>query len=312
MTEDLATAAVGGMERDDGERGVVYYGDNLPILRKMAAQSIDLIYTDPPFNTGKRQARTQLRTVRDPSGDRTGFMGQRYRSIKVGSQAFDDDFDDYLAFLEPRLEEAHRVLSDSGSLYLHLDYREVHYAKVLLDGIFGRDCFLNEVIWAYDYGGRTTRKWPPKHDNILVYVRDPERYRFNVDDVERIPYMAPGLVGPEKAARGKLPTDTWWHTIVPTNGRERTGYPTQKPLGIVRRIVQASSRPGDTVLDFFAGSGTLGEAAYELGRRFVLIDDNEGAVAVMARRFAEMEAVRFEGLDARQFQLVERQSQVLP
>lgn len=311
MTSNLATAPVGGMQRDDAERGVVYYGDNLPILRKMAPQSIDLIYTDPPFNTGKKRARTQLRTVRDPGGDRTGFKGHRYRSIKVAERAFDDDFDDYLAFLEPRLEEAHRVLSDSGSLYLHLDYREVHYAKVLLDGIFGRECFLNEVIWAYDYGGRTRRKWPPKHDNILVYVRDPEQYRFNVEEVDRIPYMAPGLVGPEKTARGKLPTDTWWHTIVPTNGKERTGYPTQKPLGIVRRIVQASSRPGDLVLDFFAGSGTLGEAAYELGRRFVLIDDNEEAVAVMAKRFAAMEAVRFTGRNARNHRIVENQGQLL-
>ena len=311
MTGDPARASASGLPIGDGERGVVYYGDNLPILRKIASQSIDLIYADPPFNTGKKQARTQLRTVRDPSGDRTGFKGQRYRSIKVAERAFDDDFDDYLAFLEPRLEEVHRVLSDSGSLYLHLDYREVHYAKVLLDGIFGRECFLNEVIWAYDYGGRTKKKWPAKHDNILVYVRDPEQYFFNVDEVERIPYMAPGLVGPEKAARGKLPTDTWWHTIVPTNGKERTGYPTQKPLGIVRRIVQASSKPGDTVLDFFAGSGTLGEAAYELGRRFVLIDDNDEALAVMAERFADMEAVRFVGLDARQYQLVERQGQLL-
>ena len=177
---------------------------------------------------------------------------------------------------------------------------------------FGRECFLNDVIWAYDYGGRTNEEsGQPKHDNILVYVRDPEQYFFNVDEVERIPYLAPGLIGPEKAARGKLPTDTWWHTIVPTNGRERTGYPTRKPLGIVRRIVQASSKPGDTVLDFFAGSGTLGEAAYELGRRFVLIDDNDEALAAMAERFADMEAVRFVGLDARQYQLVERQGQLL-
>ena len=311
MTDDCATAPGGRLQSNEGERGVVYYGDNLPILRTMAPQSVDLIYTDPPFNTGKKQARTQLRTVRDPGGDRTGFKGQRYRSIKVAERAFDDDFGDYLAFLEPRLEEAHRVLSDSGSLYLHLDYREVHYAKVLLDGIFGRDCFLNEVIWAYDYGGRTKRKWPPKHDNILVYVRDPEQYLFNVEEVDRIPYMAPGLVGPEKAARGKLPTDTWWHTIVPTNGKERTGYPTQKPLGIVRRIVQASSKPGDTVLDFFAGSGTLGDAAYELGRKFVLIDDNDEAVAVMAKRFTDMEAVRFVGGNGRQSQLVENQGQLL-
>ena len=310
MTSDLANAPVDEIHGDDGNRGTVYNGDNLPILRNMASQSIDLIYTDPPFNTGRKQARTQLRTIRDPSGDRTGFKGQRYRSVKVATRAFDDDFDDYIAFLEPRLEEAHRVLSTSGSLYLHLDYREVHYAKILLDSIFGRDCFLNEVIWAYDYGARTKKKWPAKHDNILVYVRDPERYFFSVEEMDRIPYMAPGLVGPEKAARGKLPTDTWWHTIVPTNGKERTGYPTQKPLGIVRRIVQASSKPGDTVLDFFAGSGTLGEAAYELGRKFVLIDSNHEALVVMAERFAEMEAVRFVEFDAEQYQPTERQGQL--
>ena len=310
MTSDLTTVAVDKVDANGGERGIVHYGDNLPILRSMAPQSVDLIYTDPPFNTGKKQARTQLRTIRDPTGDRTGFQGRRYRSIKVATREFEDDFDDYLAFLKPRLEEAHRVLSLSGSLYLHLDYREVHYAKIMLDGIFGRECFLNEVIWAYDYGGRTKKKWPAKHDNILVYVRDPEHYFFNVDEMERIPYMAPGLVGPEKAARGKLPTDTWWHTIVPTNGKERTGYPTQKPLGVVRRIVQASSRPGDTVLDFFAGSGTLGAAAYELGRSFVLIDDNHEALVVMAKRFAEMEAVRFVGFDAEQYHPTERQGQL--
>ena len=275
----------------------VYFGDNLPVLRRIAPGSVDLVYTDPPFNTGRVQSRTRLRTIRAPDGDRTGFQGQRYLTVKGAKRAFDDAFDDYLAFLEPRLQEAHRVLAPTGSLYLHLDYREVHYAKVLLDSIFGRDCFLNEVIWAYDYGARPKRKWPAKHDNILVYVRDPARYFFDREAVERIPYMAPGLVGPEKAARGKLPTDTWWHTIVPTNGKERTGYPTQKPLGIVRRIVQASSRPGDTVLDCFAGSGTLGAAARALGRRFILIDNNPEALAVMARRFENMAEVEFVGFD---------------
>ncbi len=293
---------------DAGERGTVYFGDNLPLLRSMASESVDLIYTDPPFNTGRRQARVRLRTVRDPDGDRTGFQGRRYRSIEVAARAFDDAFDDYLAFLEPRLVEAHRVLRPTGSLYLHLDYREVHYVKVLLDEIFGRDCFLNEIVWAYDYGARPTRKWPAKHDNILVYVRDPARYYFDAAEVERIPYMAPGLVGPEKAARGKLPTDTWWHTIVPTNGSERTGYPTQKPLGIVRRIVHASSKPGDTLLDCFAGSGTLGEAAHALGRNFVLMDDNPQALDVMAQRFATMQGVRFVGFDARSYRPVVRQS----
>ena len=278
------------------KRGRVCFGDNLPILRKTAAGSVDLIYTDPPFNTGRTQTRTRLRTVRDDrDSDRTGFQGRRYRSITVSKQAFDDEFDDYLAFLEPRLIEAHRILAPTGSLYLHLDYREAHYVKVALDGIFGRDCFLNEIIWAYDYGGRSKRKWPAKHDNILVYVKDAKRYFFDTEAVDRIPYMAPGLVGQEKAARGKLPTDTWWHTIVPTNGKERTGYPTQKPLGIVRRIVQASSRPGDMVLDFFAGSGTLGEAAYDLKRRFLLIDNNPEAMEVMAKRFERMQGVTFSG-----------------
>ncbi len=271
----------------------VYFGDNLPILKQMPAESVSLVYTDPPFNTGRSQSRTQLRTTRDPGGDRTGFQGQRYRTVRGTTRAFADSFDDFLAFLEPRLVELHRLLRPSGSLYLHLDYREVHYAKVLLDTIFGRECFLNEIIWAYDYGARPKRSWPAKHDNILVYVRDPDSYYFNTDEIERIPYMAPGLVGPEKAARGKLPTDTWWHTIVPTNSRERTGYPTQKPLGIVRRIVQASSRPGDLLLDCFAGSGTLGQAAHELGRRFVLIDNSPDALDVMADRFAGMDGIEF-------------------
>ena len=265
----------------------IYFGDNLPILQAMPAASVDLIYIDPPFNTGKVQARTQIKTARSEEGDRTGFGGQRYETIKARQlDAYADLFDDYLAFLEPRLAEAHRVLTPHGSLYFHIDYREVHYCKVLLDPIFGRDCFLNEIIWAYDYGGRPKNRWPPKHDNILLYVKDPANYIFNYDEIERIPYMAPGLVGPEKAARGKLPTDTWWHTIVPTNGKEKTGYPTQKPLGILRRIVQASSRPGDLVLDFFAGSGTTGAACLELGRRFILIDDNPQALEVMRHRFA--------------------------
>ena len=263
----------------------IYFGDNLPVLQGLPADSVDLIYIDPPFNTGKVQARTRLRTTRAENGDRVGFQGQRYQTVRLGSLGYNDIFDDFLAFIEPRLLEAHRVLSAAGSLYFHIDYREAHYCKVLLDSIFGRACFLNEIIWAYDYGARTRRKWPPKHDTIFWYVKDPLRYTFNYDAIERIPYMAPGLVGPEKAARGKIPTDTWWHTIVPTNSGERTGYPTQKPLGILRRIVAASSNPGETVLDFFAGSGTTGAACLELGRRFVLVDNNPQALAVMTERF---------------------------
>lgn len=273
----------------------VYHGDNLEVLRSLPPSSANLIYIDPPFNTGKGRTRTELKVARtDDDGDRRGFKGASYRTTAGATRSFADNFHNFLAFLRPRLEEAHRVLADDGSMYFHIDYREVHYCKVLLDEIFGRSSFLNEIIWAYDYGARTRRKWAPKHDNILVYVKDPARYTFDLEAVDRIPYMAPGLVTPEKAARGKHPTDTWWHTIVPTNGREKTGYPTQKPLGVLRRIVAASSRPGDTVLDFFAGSGTTGAACLEVGdRRFVLVDDNEEAIRVMRGRFSEVKDIEW-------------------
>lgn len=275
----------------------VVFGDNLPFLRSLPASSIPLIYIDPPFNTGKSQARAQLQTRRSETGDRVGFKGQRYQTIQIAVRSFGDQFDDFLAFIEPRLIEAYRILSADGALYFHIDYREAHYCKVLLDAIFGRASFLNEIIWAYDYGARTTRRWPAKHDTILVYVKDPDRYTFNSEEIDREPYMAPGLVGPEKAARGKLPTDVWWHTIVSPTGREKTGYPTQKPLGVLRRIIAASSLPGDTVLDFFAGSGTTGAAALQLGRRFILVDSHEEALVTMARRFSGRDDVIFEGFD---------------
>ncbi len=264
----------------------VHLGENLKVLEGFRAESFDLIYIDPPFNTGRVQARTQLKTVRDENGDRTGFQGNRYRTVRLGSRAFVDTFSDFMAFLEPRLEQAHRLLKPSGSFFFHIDYREVHYCKVLLDTIFGRDSFMNEIIWAYDYGARATKKWPAKHDNILWYAKNPDSYTFRFDDMDRIPYMAPGLVGPAKAARGKTPTDTWWHTIVSPNGKEKTGYPTQKPLGILNRIVRIHSNPGDNLLDFFAGSGSLGEAAVRNGRDAVLVDSNQEAIEVMAKRLA--------------------------
>ena len=264
----------------------IHFGDNLEVLQTLPDASFDLVYVDPPFNTGKRQSRTRLRTSRDPGGDRVGFQGRRYRTEKLGTSAFSDRFDDYAAFLAPRLQEGIRVLGAAGSLFVHLDYREVHYVKVLLDELLGRDCFMNEIVWAYDYGARSKKRWSPKHDNILWYVKDPRSYTFQYEEMDRIPYMAPGLVGPEKAARGKTPTDVWWHTIVSPTGKERTGYPTQKPLGVVERIVKVHSRPGDRLLDFFAGSGTLGVAAFEHGRDAVLVDDNPEAIEVMTRRLA--------------------------
>ena len=264
----------------------VIHGDNESVLPTFADASFDLIYIDPPFNTGKAQARTRIKTVRDDAGDRVGFAGKRYRTLKLGTTSFGDSFSDYLAFLEPRLVEAHRLLRPHGSFFLHLDSREAHYAKVLLDQIFGRTSFINEIVWAYDYGARSRRRWSPKHDNLLWYAKDPKHYTFRFDDIDRIPYMAPGLVGPEKAARGKTPTDCWWQTIVSPTGKERTGYPTQKPLAILERIVRVHSNPGDRLLDFFAGSGTFGEAAAKWGRDVVLVDKSEEAIAVMRRRLA--------------------------
>ena len=277
----------------------VIHADNLEILPGLPAAAFTLIYLDPPFNTGrvqKRQTTSAVRSTTLPTsgaseaggaraaGTITGFKGQRYERIKGDLLGYDDQFEDYWAFLEPRLIEAWRLLADDGTLYLHLDYREAHYAKVLLDALFGRDCFLNELIWAYDYGAKSKNRWPTKHDTILVYVKNPATYYFDSTSVDREPYMAPGLVTPEKVARGKLPTDVWWHTIVSPTGKEKTGYPTQKPVGILRRIIQASSREGDWVLDFFAGSGTTGAVAASLGRRFVLIDQNLESIKVMRAR----------------------------
>ncbi len=269
----------------------VYFGENLDVLRRLPDAAFELIYIDPPFNTGRRQTRTQLAVRSAARGDRVGFGGRTYRSVKLGTRSYADGFDDYPAFLAPRLTEALRVLRPDGSLFVHLDYREVHYAKVLLDRLFGRASFINEIIWAYDYGARTRRRWPAKHDTLLWYARDPRRYIFQYEAMDRIPYLAPSLVGPEKAARGKTPTDVWWNTIVSPTGREKTGYPTQKPRAILDRILKVHSRPGARVLDFFAGSGTLGASAWELGRDCVLVDNNPDALAVMKKRFAAVPVV---------------------
>jgi site-specific DNA-methyltransferase (adenine-specific) len=262
----------------------IYFGDNLAVLKSIPDSSVQLIYIDPPFNTGREQQRSKVTTKRSDLGNRIGFKGKRYETVKSTILSYDDQFANYWDFLEPRLEEAFRVLNKTGTLYLHLDYREAHYAKVLLDALFGPDCFLNEIIWAYDYGGKSKSRWPSKHDTILVYVKDPRKYYFDSESVDREPYMAPGLVTPEKVEKGKLPTDVWWHTIVSPTGKEKTGYPTQKPIGILRRIIQASSKEGDVVLDFFAGSGTTGFVANYLGRRFILVDQNPESIEVIKNR----------------------------
>lgn len=294
----------------------IYFGDNLKILRKMDDKSVDLIYIDPPFNTKKVQKRTTIKTIRDQNGDRKGFQGNSYKTIDLGTRAYDDSFDDYInGFLKPRLDEAYRILKPHGSLYFHIDYREVHYCKILLDKIFGRESFLNEIIWAYDFGGRAKSRWPAKHDSILFYVKDPKNYIFNTSEIDREEYMAPGLVGFEKAQKGKLPTDTWWfpyvgkrvtdtwwQTIVGTNSKERIGYPTQKPQKLLDRIIRASSHQGNLVLDFFAGSGTVGKSCLDLKREFILIDQNQAALEIMAQRFSGENSIKWIAFDPAPYQ----------
>lgn len=261
----------------------VIHGDNLLVLKHLPSHFFTLIYVDPPFNTGKQQKRTTIKVKQASiSGTRKGFANKQYISEVVDEKSYSDVFESsekYWDFMIPSLEEAYRVLAENGSFYCHLDYREIHYCKIILDDIFGKDCFMNEIIWAYDFGGRPRNKWPPKHDNILFYAKNPGKHIFNVDKIDEIKFVYPGLNCEE-------PTDVWWHTIVPTNSSEKTGYPTQKPLGILRRIIEASSNPGDWILDFFAGSGTTGAAALELSRRFILIDNNPQAIETMKKRFA--------------------------
>ena len=275
----------------------IIFDDNLTVLQQLPDGLIDLIYIDPPFNTGRQPARQQKEVEKDAEGDRVGFGGNRYHPRVIGEKAYRDHFDDILGFLEPRLLEAYRVLAETGSRYFHIDYREVHYCKILIDEIFGRESLINEIIWAYDFGGRSKTRWPAKHDNILCYAQNTRQYTFNCAPLERIPYMAPGLVGKDKAARGKFPTDTLGHTIVGTNSIEKSGYPTQKPVGVLKRIVSASSYPGDLVLDFFAGSGTVGEVCLELERRFILVDNNPQAIAVMQTRFSENDSIEWVGVE---------------
>lgn len=263
----------------------IILGDNAKVLPTLPSAFARLIYIDPPFNTGRVQKRDRMRVVRtEGEGERRGFGGHRYDVERIASGSYEDRFDDFESFLMPRIEASLHCLTPDGSLFVHLDCREVHYIKVALDKLLGRRRFMNEIIWAYDYGGRPKNRWPQKHDTILWYAMNPADYVFNYDEIDRIPYMAPSLVSKEKAERGKTPTDVWWHTIVPTNGKEKTGYPTQKPLGILNRIVKVHTRPGDVVLDYFAGSGTTGEAAVRNGRGFVLIDESEEAVRVMEGR----------------------------
>jgi len=283
-TVDAAARAAITAVVERAAMGAVLCADNLEALRAIPDGVVDLAYIDPPFATGRTQ---RLASIRTGAGEasRRGFGGRTYRYEVVRELAWQDDLplDVHLEALHARLVEIHRLLAAAGTLHVHVDWRTVHHVRLLLDEVFGPERFLNEIVWAYDFGGRARDRWPRKHDSILWYAKG-DAWTFEREAIERLPYMAPGLVGPEKAARGKLPTDVWWMTIVPPGGRERTGYPTQKPVRLLDRIVRAASREGDLVLDVYAGSGTTGVAAAALGRRYLLVDRNPEAVAIARRR----------------------------
>jgi site-specific DNA-methyltransferase (adenine-specific) len=269
--------------------GTIHLNDSLTVLQGMPDESVSLVYVDPPFGTQHIQRLRSLSSTQASTGT-AGFGGRKYTHVQVSDMAYSDVHVDYIHdFLAPLLVETKRVLTKNGTLYLHMDWREVHYAKCYLDTLFGRDNLLNCLVWSYNWGGRGRNRFPRKHDDILVYVKDPKNYVFNWDDIDRIPYGSPELQkDPARAARGQVPTDVWCMQIIGTGSRERTGYPTQKPIRLVERIIKASSNPGDTVLDFCAGSGTTGVAAHNLGRNFVLIDNNSTAIDVMKKRFGEL------------------------
>ncbi len=218
-------------------------------------RGFDLVYIDPPFNTGRRQI-----------GPRGG-----YEDSWPTSEA-------YIEWLQQVCQRIRYLLSQRGSLFVHVDPRESHYVKVMLDKLFGRASFQNEIVWAYDYGGRTHKRWPAKHDIIFWYSLDPDAYTFNRLDEVKIPYIARKKPGSYQDVVGKFPTDVWWNSICQPNGPERTGYPTQKPVAILDRIVKVHSNPGDRVLDCFAGSGTTGEAALVNDRHVTLVDRNPEAI----------------------------------
>ena len=259
----------------------VHLADALSFLKGLPDSSVDMVYTDPPFGTGTVQQ-----------------MNRKKGTEIVSKIGYSDKFDDYVEFLRPHLVEMHRALKVTGTMYLHMDWRWVHYAKVECDKIFGYDNFLNEVIWSYNFGGRGKDKWPAKHDTILVYVKERGKHTFNWEEIDRIPYVAPELqyVGRSKEdaekriAAGQVPTDVWSMSIVGTASKERLGYPNQKPLKLIERAIRASSNRGDTIVDPFVGSGTTAAAAHSLGRSFEVCDMNPESTNLVISRMENLGA----------------------
>lgn len=265
----------------------VYCAENRTLLARLAdawAGRFQLIYLDPPFGTGKVYA--------------ARIGGERCRPARA-VDAYRDDlaFDAYLRWLGDRLALMRDLLHETGTLYVHLDWHAVHYVKVALDRLFGRQRFLNELIWCYHGPSPIRSAFKRKHDTILVYTRSAD-YFFDADAV-RVPYdpttvktfaSSPkaGFGKTPDLARGKVPEDWWYFPVVARVHTERVGYETQKPTALLDRIIKASSRPGDLVGDFFAGSGTTGVVAARLGRNVALVDRNPVAVEKTLLRLADL------------------------
>jgi site-specific DNA-methyltransferase (adenine-specific) len=251
-------------------------GDNLSVMTSLLPEfegRINLLYADPPFFTNRKFS---ARIGRGEDSRKPGKW-----QLAEGYQDHWDNLDSYLDFLYQRLAVMYRLLAPNGTLYLHLDWHADAYARLLLDEIFGADHLLNEIIWAYHGPSPIRRAFNRKHDTILAYVKG-EDYTFNVDDV-REPYNAntvktfnaspkAGFGKVPDLARGKVPEDWWYFPVVARLHNERTGYPTQKPIALLERIILASSNRGDLVADFFCGSGTTPYVAARHGRRFIACD----------------------------------------
>lgn len=253
-------------------------GEAADVLSLLADGSVELLYADPPFFTGRRQRH------------------------HANGQAFDDAWpagiEGYLEWLGPLLDGMHRVLADSGALYLHLDWHAVHYAKVALDRVFGADHFLNEVVWHYGLGAaRSGSHFLRKHDTLLVYRRGP-RATFHVLRGSVTPAMQGKYRHRDERGRlymhsrgrryylkGGKPLDSVWEIpSIAATSKERLGYPTQKPEALLERVIRASTNPGDTVVDPFCGSGTTPAVAQRLGRRWIAGDSSKAAIEISAAR----------------------------
>jgi len=291
-----------GQNPDEAPPNLLIQGDNLLVMSALMEdweRSIDLIYIDPPFLTGKAY---RARIGRDEDSRKPESW-----ETAPGYQDTWQDGSAYLSMLYSRLQAMHRLLSPHGTLYLHLDWHAAPYARIILDEIFGPQRLLNEIIWVYHGPSPIRTAFKRKHDTILVYTKS-SKYTFNADDV-RIPYnpsTRKTFASSKKAGfgkqpdldRGKVPEDWWYFPVVARLHNERTGYPTQKPEALLERIIRASSNEGDVVADFFCGAGTVPAVASRLHRRWIGADASPLAIRTTQRRLALADEACAYGLHA--------------